>query len=39
MVEDISNVLHPVALPLVLGWLRMSAMFYTLLPYPWCWDG
>ena len=34
MVEDVSTVLHPVALPLVLGWLRTSVIFYTLLPNP-----
>ena len=34
MVEDVSSVLYPVALPLVLGWLRTSVMFYTLLPNP-----
>ena len=39
MVEDVGTVLHPVALLLVLGWLRTSALFYTLLPYPWCRDG
>ena len=39
MVEDVSTDLHPGALPLVLGWLRMSAVFYLLLPYSLFSDG